>query len=575
MSHAWRDVTRHVRIGDAEVGRARRGAGVGAIPAAILAQQRAAGNRAVAGVLGEGRTNSVVVQRQSFLTALPPELSWETLSRVPWRDFVGLRAVSRVHRDWINGVVAERYGAWSPENMLTFWVVDLRGARRLTLFEIVELAGSLGAQAFWPAFWRAVARVHVPDQAASGNVGILLALGQKFGLAGSVDFIGAMVALGYSAGFNHLSFLESYLAALERSDAAEIGAAAAKERRAEIERAMEIELGTVDEDGDVYFDAAVSSLVPAAGGAGQLETRDFLLQWLRQDAKETPNRKFKTLADRLAAALRKLDAELGQGRGMPSRADTPVSSLRYVQRALAQVEWEALVTLHAALAQQPGLSLKYDGACRAGVVDAGGLAEALTVLFDAVHVAQEADTARRGERAKTAAKPVENRYQQATRERWARRAARAPQAEEEKGGPSAATPDPVSRRDPDEDGRTGEEPALTYRGVVYTRFASKCYGRVDRAKLGRDCTDQQLNAFESAVAHGLALRARGESGVKQRGDYYQVKLSDVDARGAGFTNGAETRLRSAVASSEVRADRYGIKYFVFDRTQSAHAGGHI
>ncbi len=459
--------------------------------------------------------------------------------------------------------------------MLAFWVVELRGVRRLTLFGIVELARSLGAQAFWPAFWRAVARVHVPGKDHAANADILLALGQKFGLAGSVDFIGDVVELVYSTGFNHLSFLESYLTALERSDAAGIGAVAAKERRTEIERAMEIELGTVDEEGDVYFDAALSSLVPGAGGDEYLETGEFLRQWLRKEAKESLTRKFKTLARRLAEELQKLDAALGQGRGRPSRADAPVSSLRYVQRALAQAEWEALVTLHAALAQQPNLSIKYQGACHAGIVRAGDLLEALMVLADAVDVAREADTARRNERATKAAKPVENHHQLLTRERWARWARRAPQVEDEKGGPSATTADPVPKRDPDEDGRTGEEPTLIYRSVVYTRFASKCYGRVDRVKLAKACTGAQLNAFEDAVARGSAIRDRGESGVKQRGDYYQVKLSDADARGVRFSGSAEARLRSAVAISETLADRYGIKYFVFDRTQRAHAGGHI
>lgn len=553
------------------------------VPAAILAQQRAAGNRAVAGVLGgaAGRNGSLVarhepvVQRASLLTALPPELSFDILSTISWRDFVQLRAVSRAHRDWVDRAVTQGYGGWTPENMLAFWLVDLRRVHQLTLFGIVDLAKSMGTQALWPAFWRAVAQVHVPSKANADNVDILLAIGQKYGLAGSLDFIGAVVELAYSAGFNHLSLCTSYLDALERSDSANIGAPEAKVRRTEIERGLDIELGTVDKKGDVYFDAPLSSAVPGGEGDEYLETSDVVLRRLRQDAEETDNRQSKVLANRLAMELRNLDAILGKHRGRPSRADTPVPLLRYVQRALAQAEWETLTALHTALTQPPSVSITYKGDCRAGIVGATDLLEALRTLLRAVDAARVNTTVKGEEKAKKNVNLGEKIHQKEARERRERRSLRtAKSVEDEKAGMPKASPEPMPSRDPDEDERTGEERNLTYRGMQYFRFKSKCYGRVDRDKLARDCTDEQLRAFEAAIRSGLAPRIGG-SGVKQRGEYYQVKLSDADARKVGFRGSAEARLRSALAIVDTPEDRHRIKYFVFDRMEEAHSGGHI
>jgi hypothetical protein len=264
----------------------------------------------------------------------------------------------------------------------------------------------------------------------------------------------------------------------------------------------------------VYFDSASSSRVPGGEGDKYLETSDFLLRWLRQDTAETDNRRSRVLADRLVAALRKLDATLGEGRGRPSRADAPVPLLRYVQRAVAQAEWETVIALDAALAQSPSVSITYKGTCRTGMIRADDLLDALVVLLDAVGVARHAEAARKSDHAaRKGAKPVESRHEREARERRERRSLRAVKgAEDEKSG-LPTPPDLIPSRDPDDDGRTGEEPVLTYRRAVYARFASKRYGRVDRDKLGKLCADQQLDAFEAAVRHGMAMSAVGESSV--------------------------------------------------------------
>jgi hypothetical protein len=139
---------------------------------------------------------------------------------------------------------------------------------------------------------------------------------------------------------------------------------------------------------------------------------------------------------------------------------------------------------------------------------------------------------------------------------------------------SAPAPAPVAAApvvDADDDGRTGTEATLIYRGQTYAKMPGwdhpPTYGRIDDAKLG--LPDDVLDTYQKALEKGkIAANERGKSGVKQKPMAFEIKLRNEVAGALGV--GRDWRLdTNSKPHGETQASS-GIRYLVFDDQGHSH-----
>jgi hypothetical protein len=122
--------------------------------------------------------------------------------------------------------------------------------------------------------------------------------------------------------------------------------------------------------------------------------------------------------------------------------------------------------------------------------------------------------------------------------------------------------------DPDEDGRSGTEATLVYRGQTYHLIPgnpARTYGRIDPALR---LTDVVHDGYFGALQHGfVAPNEQGESGVKAKPLYFEIKLIRKQVKRLGV--GDTARLHSGDAVGLVQAST-GIRYVTFDHWKDAH-----
>lgn len=226
----------------------------------------------------------------------------------------------------------------------------------------------------------------------------------------------------------------------------------------------------------------------------------------------------------------------------------------------------------------PYLAEKAEKARTARVKDGGKFAKLVEARTRAAETAAEAAPKRSEKRTQLTALQrslvtLENEVQagasQADRERFAALSAQldallmgAPAA------PVAPAPAPAGP-DPDEDGRTGAELALTYRGQAYHLIPGnpgRTYGRIDP---GLRLLDNVEAEYLAALQHGFVpANEVGESGVKdKRPAYFEIKLITKTAKRLGVGNTA--RIVTSDTNGLVQASS-GIRYLTFDRWHDAH-----
>ncbi len=499
------------------------------------------------------QSSSGTVQRVNGIADLPTELFFEVLQSAGWRDFLRLRLTNSGTKRRVDSLVANRYGEMDPSKLLRFWVEDIKHVKVLDLPAIILMARSLGAQAFSPIFWRIVATVHLDAPLAEGsNVEILVGLGKKFGVGAELHYIEDIVDIVKSAGISHTEFLDSYLS--------QLGLSATKE--ADLRKSLDMLLSDSEEDGETFFDAPSPGAIVRAPSSDQfVPFSDYLLSWIKSEIEQTTtNRNSKVLAKRFNKVLSLLDEQARPG----------------VTFQLLSPEMQHSILAINDLLVIPHLAVAYDP-IREAMSEARSTQGALGLLEGLLRTARDADTRRR---ASTEQKPSVKKLSAAeerTRDSWTRK-----KLELEKGLPEKEREQKRHKESSNAgesqqtDGRTGDEAVLVYKTLQYLRIPkspSKMFGRIDRDKL-RLSNDQGL-AFQAAIGYGILSSGenRGVSGIKQRAEYYIVKLSDSDSKTVDWDS--RFRLRSSVAIVDVDTDKNGIRYFIFDRTTKSHAGGHI
>lgn len=133
----------------------------------------------------------------------------------------------------------------------------------------------------------------------------------------------------------------------------------------------------------------------------------------------------------------------------------------------------------------------------------------------------------------------------------------------------------VLASDPDDDARTGNEPALTYRGHRYDKvpgFASPpLYARIDNAVLR--LVDEPLEAYTDAMLIGkIPANEMGASGVKQKALHWEIKLIAKTAK--RLMGDSDLRLRNDQREQNGKLQKTSkgveIRYLVFDERYNAH-----
>jgi hypothetical protein len=287
---------------------------------------------------------------------------------------------------------------------------------------------------------------------------------------------------------------------------------------------------------------------------------------------------YRPVAAKLEAALRQLDREdLGHPEFKRLKAAGKVAADKVTRSAAP--DYSGVIAAAQALVDWIGSHLadKAERARTTKVKDGGKLAKLVDDKVQAAEAAAEKEAKRSDKRAKLLAlkrslvdlgNSVYQGASQADRERFAALASELDALLE--GAPVApaatapAGPDPAA----DEDGRTGTEPALVYRGETYHLIPGNpahTYGRIDQ---GLRLDDAVEAAYLDALQRGfIPVNENGASGVKDKPLHFEIKLIVKRAKALGVGNTA--RITTSSRDGLVQAST-GIRYLTFDRWHDAH-----